>query len=374
MTEASAPWPLLAQDQVWRYFAALVREDRVPSSFLFVGPPGVGKWTAARELARALLCQGRPQRQLKSCGVCHSCTLLEAGTHPDWFAVAPPEGKTQIPLEAIAGARDQRGQQGLIYHLGLRPALGRFKVAVVDEADGLTPEAANSLLKTLEEPPPGSVLILISHNPDKQLSTIRSRCQQVNFRPLPTEVVERLLLQLGWVHQTEQARRIARFAQGSMRQASLLLDEFLWELRKQVMEELTQRRPRPFALTQLVEQALEGFKQPAQRRQVAEALLGMVLGFYHAMLRHRIGAEVEADDHLAQWLHQADPRAWHPEALQVCVARVVQAQELLGRNVQVGLVLQSLWHDLARQHAQLHRPQYQLQSVFHRGVSTVETG
>ncbi len=361
-------WPLLGQDHVAAYFQALLRRERLPGSFLFAGPAGVGKFTAALAVAQALLCLDRPQHRLESCGRCQSCRLFQAGTHPDLTVVQLPEGKSQIPLELVAGPRQRRGQEGLIHQIALHPALGTRKVAIVDEADLLTPEAANSLLKTLEEPPPDSVLILVSHNLEQQLPTIRSRCQVVPFRPLSQEVLARLLQQLGWTSSSQETRRVARYAGGSLRQAQALLDPELWSLRQAVLEELAGTSPRGFHITQQVSQALESLKQPAQRRNRAQQVLGLVLGFYHGLVCRLAGAEAAADEELQRWLQQALQRPWHPEAAQVCLQRVLHALELIQRNVQVALVLQGLWEDLARQTAQCQRPLYQLESVFDREV------
>ncbi len=366
-------WPLEGQDQVAAYFQSLLRQEKLPSSFLFAGPPGVGKWTAAVELARGLLCLRQSPEQLTGCRTCRSCKLVEAGTHPDLLLIELPEGKNLIPLELVAGSRERRGQEGLIHQLALRPDVGTRKVAVIDEADTLTPEAANSLLKVLEEPPPDSVLILVSHNLEQQLPTIRSRCQVVPFRPLSPEAIARLVQQLGWTDSAQEAQRVARYAGGSLRQARELLDPELWTLRSAVLDELARPRPRGFAITEQVNQALEKLKQPAQRRNRAVQILGFVLGFYHALVCRLAGAEAPADEELTGWLDRAEPDSWHPEAAQVCLHRVVHALELVQRNVQVALVLQGLWEDLARQTTHRRTPLYELETVFDRtpGVAAV---
>src|SRR5207302_9347752 len=116
---------------------------------------------------------------------CASCMLVTAGTHPDLFLTARPEDKVDLPIELI---------RELIEHLSLKPARGGRKVAIVDDADDLSAEAANAFLKTLEEPSPGSILILIGgRSPERQFSTILSRCQVVPFSPLPNDVVKTVL-------------------------------------------------------------------------------------------------------------------------------------------------------------------------------------
>ena len=109
---------------------------------------------------------------------------IEAGTHPDFFTAARPPESAEFPIELM---------RELCQHFSLKAARGRGKVVVIDDADDLNEESANCFLKTLEEPPPGSVLILIGTSTDRQRPTIMSRCQVVRFRPLPPETVAELL-------------------------------------------------------------------------------------------------------------------------------------------------------------------------------------
>src|SRR3954469_21663499 len=176
------------QEEVVRSFDGAGRKGRLGHAYLFVGPAGVGKHTLARELARALLCE-TPSKALQACGRCAGCTLVDAGTHPDLSVTARPDDKVDLPIELI---------RELIEHLSLKPARGGRKVAILDDADDLSADAANAFLKTLEEPPPGSILILIGGpTPERQFSTILSRCQVVPFSPLSKDVVVGLLRERG---------------------------------------------------------------------------------------------------------------------------------------------------------------------------------
>jgi DNA polymerase-3 subunit delta' len=141
------------------------RRGRLAHAYLFSGPSGVGKHLFAEELARALLCETAGPR-LEACDHCPSCRQAQAGTHPDLFLTGRPEESLELPISVI---RD------LCRSFGLKSARGRGKVAVIDDADDLNEEAANCFLKTLEEPPPRSVLILIVTSAARQLPTSR-RC------------------------------------------------------------------------------------------------------------------------------------------------------------------------------------------------------
>ena len=217
-------------DVVERFRRALMR-GRLASSFLFAGPPGVGKRTFAMKLAQALLCQARPEQAMDPCEACPSCSQVIALTHPDLDVVAKPEGKSSIPLDLLVGDIEHRRREGLCHNIALKPYLGRRKVAVIDDADDLNEEGANALLKTLEEPPPCSVLILIGTTPAKQLPTIRSRCQLIRFRPLGAQSVASLLVAKGYLSDIADARRLAEAGEGSVSRAVAMADPDLWTFR-----------------------------------------------------------------------------------------------------------------------------------------------
>ncbi|MFO1064697.1 MAG: hypothetical protein U0892_12610 [Pirellulales bacterium] len=137
------------------------RRNRLAGTFLFVGPDGCGKRTFARLIAKSLLCPNSPEGELAPCGRCPSCAQVDASTHPDLIEIAKSPDKATLPLEAIIGPPEARRSEGLCHEISLRPYSGRRKVAILDE-DYLAVEGANALLKTLEEPPADSVLVLIS--------------------------------------------------------------------------------------------------------------------------------------------------------------------------------------------------------------------
>ena len=144
--------------------------------------------------------------------------------------VAKPADKSFIPLDLFIGPKEKRMQQGLCHDISLKPYMGGRRVAIIDDADYMNEEGANSLLKTLEEPPARSVLILIGTSLDRQLPTIRSR-ETVRFRPLPGNVVVDLLIARGIVSERLLAERLASYCGGSLTQAIDLAEPELWRFR-----------------------------------------------------------------------------------------------------------------------------------------------
>jgi DNA polymerase-3 subunit delta' len=214
-------------------FARAVRRGRLAHAYLFVGPTGVGKRLFAVELAKALLCEAPPgDGRLEACDRCPACAQVEVGTHPDFFTAARPTESAEFPIALM---------RELCQHFSLKAARGRGKVVVIDDADDLNAESANCFLKTLEEPPPGSVLVLIGSSTDRQRPTITSRCQVVRFRPLPAETVGELL-QTGGVEDPETRERLARLGGGSPGQALALADPELWGFRRTLLTGLTRQR------------------------------------------------------------------------------------------------------------------------------------
>ena len=176
---------------------------RVAHAYAFVGPPGVGRKLTAMAFAKALLCTSG------GCGTCPACRRVEAGTHPDFMLIAPtpPEGKTSGTLLIRIGAI-----RALERRAALRPAEGVWKVFIVDDAGWMTAEAPQAFLKTLEEPPARTVIILILAQTRELPATVLSRCQIVRFMPLHEEETVALLQARGMEEGT--ARLLARATQG----------------------------------------------------------------------------------------------------------------------------------------------------------------
>lgn len=213
---------LQGQDRAVAALTRALESGHLAHAWLFQGPEGVGKEAAAVAFAQALTCA---EKKGVGCGTCGSCRRVEQGNHPDVTRVLPEEEQVARGLAGRSDfdrtpSRDIRVEQvrALQERLSLRPLEAAWKVAILSPAHAMSVQAQNALLKTLEEPPRATVLLLVSSAPDRLLPTIRSRCTRAQFGPLPDEVVAQALHARRQVP-LPQARALARLAGGSLGRA-----------------------------------------------------------------------------------------------------------------------------------------------------------
>jgi len=286
-------------DRVVQQFRTALARGRLASTFLFVGPPGVGKRTFALKLAQALLCDTRPEAALDPCGKCSACQQVEAGTHPDVHVVQAPADSSNLPLELFIGDKEHRMRAGLCYELSLKPFSGKRRIGIIDDADLLalgSRESANALLKTLEEPPPKSVLILIGTSQQRQLPTIRSRCQVMRFDPLAEADAAHLLQAQGICTGEALAEQAARYSGGSLERAAMWCDEAVVEFRQSLLEHLSCPEIDQLPLARLVQQFVDaaGKEAPAKRARMKEAVQ-IAAEFFRARMQSATNSGADAE-------------------------------------------------------------------------------
>lgn len=162
------PWHSAATAQLRQAWTA----NRLPHAILVQGADGLGKGSFAAWLAAAVLCEKSVNGTLDACGACASCALFKAGSHPDLHWIAPEAEKTQLSVDQVRAACEKLSKTS--FRQG-------YKVAILEPAHQMTPGAANSVLKTLEEPSPNSLLVLLTSRPSGLLPTVRSRCQKLTI-------------------------------------------------------------------------------------------------------------------------------------------------------------------------------------------------
>lgn len=338
---------LCGHDDVVERFRRTLGRDRLASTYLLVGPPGIGKRRFALKLAQALLCTECAAASLEPCGQCASCRLAAAGNHPDLDLVGMPAGKTRLPISLFLGDSDHRYQEGLCHRISLKPVVGRRRVAIIDDADHFNQESANCLLKTLEEPPPHLLLVLIGTSPARQLPTILSRSQTVRFRPLDAETVARILVQTGVATDARQAAELAEHSEGSVERARELADPQLWQFREQMFRELASLQPDSVRLARSIQTFVdEAGGQAAARRGRLRTLLSFAVDLYRAALRARLGGTAIADqsiDGILNGVNGLGDVSRCTAALDGCL----EAIEHVDRNANLGLVIQNWCEVLA---------------------------
>ncbi len=286
------------QDRAVALLRRALRARRIAHAYLFAGPPGVGKMTAALEFARALVCPNGADAA-DACGVCSHCGKASRGTHPDIHVIEPEGAGRQIKIGVF---RDRLTGEGLLKDMSLKPNEAGRKVVLIDDAHAMNEEAANCLLKTLEEPPPESVFVLVTPRPDALPETIVSRCQIIRFAALQPELIRRRLEREGFEPGTAQF--LAGSSGGSLGRAfEMGREPLLPGLRRELLGIMT-----ALSETNLFESAarfaamvqeLAALGRPdseadssyAESRSVTEWLLDLVALFYRDVAVRQLGAD-----------------------------------------------------------------------------------
>jgi DNA polymerase III subunit delta' len=215
--------------------ASIFGKNMVPHALLFSGPPGVGKYTVAVELVKRLFCETKT-----ACGVCRPCQKVIRNGHPDLHTI---RSETSIGIDELRNVRKE------VYE---SPYEAPLRVILIDGAEQMTVEAANALLKTLEEPPPLNLFFLITSSEKDVPLTIRSRCMHIGFGPLSTEEMKSHLVKT--LHLSERkAELIAALSWGSMSSASFWMDEENFAVRRRLAELVTGKKKGFVAATGLAE-------------------------------------------------------------------------------------------------------------------------
>ncbi len=347
---------IVGHDDVVNRFRQSLAEGRLASSYVFLGPPGVGKRTLAVKLAKALLCQMCAPTELEACGNCDSCRQAEAGTHPDLSLVSLPAGKSKLPVDLFLGDRDHRNQEGLCHEISMRPMLGRRRVAVIDDADYLSIESSNCLLKTLEEPPPGAVLILLATSRSRLLPTILSRAQVVRFSELSPEHLSQLLVEHGLASDSQHASQLALISQGSLQRARDLGGAELWELRNSLLPQLLPSQFNGSRIAKEVQDFVNASgKDAATRRQSLRTIFQFIADLYSKVVRASCQSagseapreELSGSDSIAQRLLAELGPAAQDVAL-AALDRCIEAETEIDRNANLATLVECWIDDLSR--------------------------
>jgi len=260
---------ILGQTRPLTILRRMLDAGRIPHACMFTGIAGIGKYTTAKAFAKALNCS---EHSSDFCDTCTPCKKINSDIHPD-ITVIEPE-KNIIKIDQI-----RRLQQSIAFS----PLEANWRIVIIDQAESMNKEAANCLLKTLEEPPPATVLILTVNSTSKILPTILSRCQKIAFIPLTKNDMQAVLAQEGIP--SDQALAVIPHAHGSLYRARMLLDATL-------IEDFT-KLTTALLNSSTVEQRLELAGTLSKSNDRVSSLLILLLEWLRDVVLLRHGAETE---------------------------------------------------------------------------------
>jgi DNA polymerase III subunit delta' len=296
--------------------------------YLFLGPEGVGKKTLAISLAKAIHCS---EAESDFCGQCADCTRIQTGNHPDVRVIEPLSGKKEISIQQIREVEKE---------LNFRSFVGKKKIAVFDPATLINWPAQNALLKTLEEPPQGSLLILVSTSAGGLLPTLRSRCLSLSFGSLPRDMIATVLQSRRGIQQQE-AEFLAALAMGSLGKA-LGLDSGDWLKKRQAwMEKLCALSSADYRAAAVLAEELAGNREEALR------FLDWAKGWFRDLLVYRVTENREAVCNL-DMLPQIQKSSTEVDLERIlsCIAQTEGAAPKIQRNLNRRMVLEKLFFDV----------------------------
>ncbi len=368
---------IVGQDEAIGRLQRAMSGARFPHALLFAGPDGVGRRTTALGLGATFLCSNpvsRPNGNLisglaedfelrQACGVCDDCKMTASQTHPDLHMVYKELARYHDDPKVRARVMQELSIE-VVRSFLIAPAYraadrGRGKVFVVLEAELMRNPAQNALLKTLEEPPPGVTIILISEHPEQLLPTTLSRCAMVRFSPLPGRFVVKKLLEIGVSE--DEAGFWARFTQGSVGCALHHTQQGMYEIKRELVEHLASLGSTSSAadaadwLIKLMEKLSgEQIKETKQQNDVALSKLlasrragGMILGLIASVYRDavtlRTGAELELIHSDQGELVRTLTERFDAEQLAEILEQLSEYERLLWRNVNPKII----WDNVA---------------------------
>ncbi|MCG7894266.1 MAG: DNA polymerase III subunit delta' [Candidatus Thiodiazotropha taylori] len=325
------PW----HQQQWQQLQQSLNQGRLSHALLLSGPPGLGKQQFALSFAQSLLCSN-PSESGQACGTCQHCHLIQAGNHPDLQWIGPEEGSKsgEIKIDAI---------RALTSSAALTAHSAKYKVIGIQPAHRMTNGAANSLLKTLEEPTSGTLILLLTDQPARLLPTIRSRCQSVVFHP--PQRTQALAWLSGKVEHADPALLLG-LANGAPLKALALNDKTLLESRSEMLNQflaLSDQRLDPVKLA--------GIWQKFDYKLLIEWLIGWIIDLQRLKLSSS-GAALSNPDR-AQALQKTADKL-NSRAIQSYLKKLYAVRALTDSNINLQLTLEKLlieWQACSRQGA-----------------------
>lgn len=319
---------IVGQEEAIKILQSAIKNNRLSHAYLFIGPDGVGKRLTAKTLAKALNCQNG---HVDSCDECRNCIRIDLGKYPD-VKIIEPVGSS-IKIEEIRKIRRETS---------LKPLEGKKKVYIIQEASTMTQEAANSLLKTLEEPQGETLFILITSNIQGLLPTIVSRCQLARFKPLSPKIIENILIKKIGVARDE-AHMTSNLSEGSVGGAIRMANPEQKELRDRVINLIT-KIPRSDG-----EGIFETAREFTQDKDRIPFILSIISSWYRDLL---VFKELEDSTFLINLDKKegikSEVEKYSKEEIEETISLILRITDYIKRNVNPRLAIENLLLKIAK--------------------------
>lgn len=316
---------IVGHEQIIRQLQNGIRQKKVSHAYLFCGETGSGKRLMADAFAKTLLCEAGG---IEACGTCKSCKQAESGNQPDLRAV--------VREKASLGVSEIREQ--VTSDAQIKPYSSAYKVYIIDEADKLTEEAQNALLKTIEEPPEYAVFLLLATKREALLPTVLSRCVTISFYPVETGKIRKFLMEKRKLPDYV-AQNAAAFSGGLIGRAILFAEsEDFFNLRQDVLTLV--KNIDAFSMAEITEQV----KKFAAQKEILSDALNMMALWYRDVLLYKATRNVNFllySDESEAIMARAEKQSY--EKLQGVVDRMEQLKQRLKANVNTEMALELLF-------------------------------
>jgi DNA polymerase-3 subunit delta' len=338
-------WQVIGQDNILSLLNYSLKNNTIAHAYLLAGPQHVGKGTLAINLAQALNCDG-PELP---CGQCRSCQRILEGKHADVISISL---ESKIESAVTSNSLEHKTEIGIKDMLELQrmanlpPYEGKFKVFIIDDAEYLSTEAANSLLKILEEPPQRVVWLLLAAEEEHLLPTIISRCQRLELKPVPSELVEEILIN-SYSVDANKAKLLSQLCHGRLGWAlSALANDYILEQRAQRIDTifplLTSSLGQRFAYAQ------ELASQFSQNRRVVAEIIELWLDWWRDLMLIKGGCQEAIINVDYERALEEQARELSLSEIKGSLANLCLLQEDISKNVNPRLALEWLMLNLPR--------------------------
>lgn len=269
---------ILGQEHVIQNLQKVLKKGCLPHSYIFLGMQGVGKTFTAKELAKSLNCK---ESDTDSCGKCVNCKRISIGTSPDVHWISLESDKKFIGINDI---------KELQYASSLKPVESNYKIFIIQNADRLSEEASNCLLKTLEEPPLSTLIILITNSLDFLLETIVSRCQIIKFLNLPKDTIK-TFLRTNYSIDEGALEWYTHVSNGSIGEAVKLMNANLFNKNETLINDLFNLKVRDnFKISKEIQDGIANEEKSfEEKRSYLKTILNLILNYYRDLLLYKTG-------------------------------------------------------------------------------------